>query len=63
MIIIGDILHIGVKPSETAIYNFVLDTKSFWISGGDFGIEASIVSIAFYLVFIILAVVLIRKKK
>ena len=32
-------------------FNFVIDRKSFLLSGGDFGIEASVVSVAVYLFF------------
>lgn len=56
------ILSIGVTPNETAIFNYVLNTKLFLVSGGDFGIEASIVSICVYLIFTGLAVFLIKKK-
>ncbi len=62
MIMIGGILQIGTNTDETSIFNYVLDTKSFLITGGDFGIEASIISVACYLIFIILALFLIRKK-
>ena len=57
------ILHIGSQADSTSLFNFVLDLTSFLISGGDFGIEASVFSIFAYLVFTALAVVLIRKKE
>lgn len=63
MVIIGNILHIGTEADEFSIYNYVLDTDSFFISGGDFGIEASIVSIIAYLIFIGLAIILLKKRK
>ncbi len=56
------ILYISNEMSENSIFNYVLDTNSFWISGGDFGAEASCISIAVYLAFIILAVFLLRRK-
>ncbi len=62
MTMIGGILNIGESAKETAIYNYILDTNSRWISGGDFGIEASIVSIIVYLLFTILAGILYRRK-
>lgn len=62
IIIIGDILRISTEESEQSIFNYVLETKSFFISGGDFGIEASIISVAAYLIFSLLAIFLIRKK-
>lgn len=44
-IMIGGILHIGMAVDETSVFNYVLDSKSFFITGGDFGVEASIVSL------------------
>lgn len=63
LIIIGGILHIDIVADETSMFNYVLNTKSFLISGGDFGIEASIISIINYIIFIGLAVYLIKKKE
>lgn len=63
MVIIGGILHIGSEADGNSILNFVLKNKSFLISGGDFGIEASVISILAYLIFIILSVVLLKKKE
>lgn len=62
MVIIGGIIYIGNSSDSRSIFNFVLEKKSFLLSGGDFGIEASILSIAVYLIFIILAIVLLKKK-
>lgn len=62
MAVIGGILYIGNEADSSSIFNFILDNKSFLISGGDFGIEASIISIFAYLLFIVLAIVQIRKK-
>lgn len=63
IIIIGGIMHIGVKPNEYFLFNYVLDNKSFMITGGDFGIEASIVSIIGYSIVSVLAIFLMRKRK
>lgn len=63
IIIVGGVLHIGNAADEFAIYNYVLDTDSFLLTGGAFGIESSVVSIAVYLIFIILAGVLVKKRK
>lgn len=62
MVMIGSLLHIGDDPDNTTLVNYVLESKSFLLTGGDFGIEASVQSIAGYLLFIGLAVALIRKK-
>lgn len=50
------IIHVGVSTDKGAIFNFVIDRKSFLLSGGDFGIEASVVSVAVYLIFAAVAV-------
>lgn len=63
MIIIGGILHIGDSASEFSIYNYVLDTDSFLLTGGDFGIEASVISIGAYFIFIVVALMLMKKTK
>ncbi|HIT91282.1 MAG TPA: CPBP family intramembrane metalloprotease [Candidatus Merdenecus merdavium] len=63
MVMIGGILHIGTSADSNAMFNFVLRNKMFLLSGGDFGIEASVISIFTYFVFCILAVVLIKKRK
>lgn len=55
IIMIGGILQIGASADELAIYNYVLEADSFLITGGDFGVEASIISILAYLLFIVLA--------
>lgn len=55
MVIIGGVLQIGDTVSENAIYSYVLESKSFLITGGDFGIEASMIAIFLYLIFTILA--------
>lgn len=47
---------------EFTIYNYVLDTDSFLITGGDFGVEASAVAVLAYLVFAVLAIYLMRKR-
>ncbi len=48
IIIIGGILHIGNSIDEYSIYNYVLNTKSFLITGGEFGIESSIIALIGY---------------
>lgn len=61
MAIIGGILHIGDSADSNSIFNFVLKNKSFLLSGGDFGIEASVISILVYLIFIGLSMILLKK--
>lgn len=56
------IIHIGNTVNENALYNYIIDTKSFAITGGEFGIEASIISVIVYSLFVTLAMVLINRK-
>lgn len=56
------ILNVGEEAMENCIFNYVLETKSPLITGGEFGSEASVVSIGAYLIFIALAVILLKKK-
>lgn len=62
MAIIGGILHIGCNEDNSSMYNFVLNNKSFLLSGGDFGIEASVISIGVYLIFCIAVICRLKKK-
>ena len=61
-IIIGGILKVDSAYDENAIYSYQLASKSFFITGGDFGIESSIISVVGYLLFAVLAYVLITRK-
>lgn len=56
------ILSISGEATENCIFNYVLETKSQLITGGEFGAEASVISIGAYLIFIALAAVLLKKK-
>lgn len=60
--IIGGILHIGAEADANSMLNFVFASDSFFITGGAFGIEASIISIVVYVAFAVLAAALIRRK-
>ena len=63
MVIVGGVLYIGNEADSSSIFNFILDNKSFLISGGDFGIEASVISIFVYLLFILLATVCMKQRR
>lgn len=60
MIIIGDVIAIGSEASDTAWASFVLNSRSPLVTGGDFGIEASFMSVVTVGLFTVLA--LIRAK-
>ncbi|HIW42174.1 MAG TPA: CPBP family intramembrane metalloprotease [Candidatus Mediterraneibacter vanvlietii] len=55
MVFVSGVLHIGSSADSSSICSFVLENKSFLISGGDFGIEASVISVMVYLSFCVIA--------
>ena len=63
MIIIGGGLVIGTELDEYSICSYVLETRSFLLTGGEFGIESSVVSIIGYLVVSLVALQMIRRGK
>lgn len=50
MIIIGGGLTIGTEVNGYSVSSYVLETRSFWLTGGEFGIESSVVAIIGYIV-------------
>ena len=62
IIIIGGGLSIGDKVNEDAILSYVLDTKSFALTGGEFGIESSLIALLAYLGVTIITWIMIKKK-
>ena len=50
MIIIGGGLTIGTEVNGYSVSSYVLETRSFWLTGGEFGIESSVVAIIDYIV-------------
>ena len=63
IIIIGGVLTISEAPDEYSIATYVLGMKSFAITGGEFGIESSVVALAGYVIVSFLAVLMIRKHR
>ncbi|MBO4882553.1 MAG: CPBP family intramembrane metalloprotease [Lachnospiraceae bacterium] len=63
IIIIGGVLTISEAPDEYSIATYVLGMKSFAITGGEFGIESSVVALAGYAIVSFLAVLMIRKHR
>ncbi|WP_310601553.1 CPBP family intramembrane glutamic endopeptidase [Anaerosporobacter sp.] len=61
IIIIGGILNIGTSFNENSLYSYVLDTKSFVWTGGEFGIESSIIGVAGYVLVCLVAILLDKK--
>lgn len=62
MIIIGGGMTIGTEPNEYAVCSYVLETRIFLLTGGEFGIESSVVSVIGYLAVSLIAVMLLRGK-
>lgn len=50
IIIIGGILWTGTEFDEYSLYSYVLDSKSFLLTGGAFGIESSVVAVVGYII-------------
>ncbi len=62
MIVGGSILWIGTEFDEYSMVTYKLDATSFWLTGGEFGIESSIVAVIGYCI-VCLLVVLTEKKE
>ena len=63
MVMIGGSLNIGEEALDSSLLNYVLKDPPFWLSGGDFGVEASLVSVAAYLFFAVIAALRCKKEK
>lgn len=61
MIIIGGGLTIGTEINEYSVSSYVLETRAFLLTGGEFGIESSVVAIIGYIVVSLAAVWMIRR--
>ena len=48
IVIIGGGLSIGEAADAHAVVSYVLESDSFTVTGGQFGIEASVISLAGY---------------
>lgn len=63
IVIIGGGLSIGEKADEYSVMTYVLNTKAFAITGGEFGIESSVISLIAYIVVTGIAFTMIKKKE
>ena len=61
-ILVGGILHIGTSRNDLFIFNYTLDSRSFLVTGGDFGVEASVFAVIGYGIFILIAAWMLRRK-
>ncbi len=55
IVIIGGILWTGTEFDSYSLYSYVLNSKSFLLTGGEFGIESSIVAVVGYVVVCVIA--------
>ena len=62
LVIIGDVLSIGTTMNESSLYSYILETDSFVLTGGEFGIESSVIAVAGYCL-VSLFVLLTNQKK
>lgn len=60
ILFVADFFSIGVVENPNSIFNYVLRTKSFLLTGGDFGVEASIISVCAYLIVSVMAFIFIK---
>ena len=44
----GGILRIGIEFDAYSLFSYVLDSKSFLLTGGEFGMESSIIAVMGY---------------
>ncbi len=63
LIVIGGILDIGTNPSGTSIFTYTIATDSQLLTGGSFGIEASLPAVVGYWAVIAMALLLSRRKR
>lgn len=63
IIMIGDILHINASNNENSIFSYNLLSNSFLLTGGEFGVEVSIVAILGYLSVIAYIMCSMKKQK
>lgn len=63
IVMIGGGLAIGEKADEYSVMTYVLDSKSFAITGGEFGIESSVISLTGYIIVAGIAFVMIESGK
>lgn len=63
IMIIGGGLSIGEAMDTYAIITYVPESKNFLLTGGEFGIEASVIAVAGYAIVSLAAFLLIKKKQ
>ncbi|MDQ0088730.1 hypothetical protein J2T12_002140 [Paenibacillus anaericanus] len=59
---IGGILDINAEYNADAIFSYELSSDSFFLTGGAFGVEASIIAVCGYISVIFLTLFLLKRK-
>ncbi|MBP5553965.1 MAG: CPBP family intramembrane metalloprotease [Lachnospiraceae bacterium] len=62
-IIIGGLFRVGINKDPADIYEYLLASDKFWITGGEFGIESALPSVVGYTIVAAIAFMMLRKKK
>ena len=52
-----------IKMDKYSVMTYVLNSKSFAITGGEFGIESSVISLIGYIVVVGIAFIMIKSSK
>lgn len=63
IVIIGGGISVGETLDEHSVATYILSTKSFALTGGDFGIESSAVALAGYVIVAAAAYIMIKKSR
>lgn len=63
IVIIGGGLAIGETMDKYSVMTYVLDSKAFAITGGEFGIESSVISLIGYIIVAGIAFIMIKSSK
>lgn len=63
VVIIGGGLAIGEKMDKYSVMTYVLNSKDFAITGGEFGIESSVISLFGYIIVAGIAFFMIKSRK
>ena len=63
IVIIGGGLAIGEKMDPYSVMTYVLDSKVFAITGGEFGIESSVISLIGYIIVAGIAFIMIKSNR
>lgn len=63
IVMIGGGLAVGERMDKYSVMTYVLDSKTFAITGGEFGIESSVISLIGYIIIVGIACIMIRLSK